>query len=140
MKLWLDNTVFAIALCGPLVVGLLGAVDLWRRRTGFGRRGAYWSVALLVTLAVHPLVQYPFLEPLDARRGDALADHATTAGLLGMTSSCVERLLGSPSYRNDRSLTAMTWGYKQVPGYWLGSHFQVFFEDGKVVGYEPNDD
>ncbi|MBL7983917.1 MAG: hypothetical protein JNM91_02915 [Flavobacteriales bacterium] len=48
-------------------------------------------------------------------------------------------LLGAPSRVRDYGGT-LTWEYKQIPGYWFGSHFQVFFRAGVVYGVEPNDD
>ncbi|MBK7944432.1 MAG: hypothetical protein IPJ85_03560 [Flavobacteriales bacterium] len=85
--------------------------------------------------------QYLLLEPFDNRRGSELAQHAHESRLIGSTQSRVRAFLGEPSRIKEYAPGALTWEYKQLPGYWFGSHFQVFFgTTGLVEGFEANDD
>lgn len=58
---------------------------------------------------------------------------------MGRTEAEVLAVLGEPSSRRP-SGTGMEWRYHVLPFYWVGSHGQVFFADGRVTGYEANDD
>ncbi|MBP6642485.1 MAG: hypothetical protein KA186_05325 [Flavobacteriales bacterium] len=94
----------------------------------------------VVAMLVDPISQAIILEPLDNRRGAAMAKRAHAAGIIGMDHDQVRALLGEPSRVQYFSGYEPTWEYKQVPGYWSGSHFQVFFKSGVVYSVEPNDD
>jgi hypothetical protein len=134
------DAVFLLAMAAPLFAGLWLVLTLCRQRTRDWRRAGWCSVALLATLACHPLVQLWVLEPYDEQRGLALSARATEGGLVGMAPAEVRGLLGEPTYVSQLDHDTTCWGYKQLPGYWLGSHFQVFIQRRSVTGFEANDD
>jgi hypothetical protein len=94
------------------------------------------------------------LEGLDRRRGRELDQLARDVGIVGMRPQAVRALLGKPAavWRDYPRIEDATgrivrefhpytaWEYKQLPGYWIGSHFQVFFREGAVSNVEANDD
>jgi hypothetical protein len=123
----------------PLAAGVLLIVQVRKHRRLFAL--PVWGAIFGVVLAtlVNPLTQVLILEDLDTSRGSDLARQAREAGLVGMNMNQVSRLFGTPEGVLDNAVDS-TWEYKQLPGYWFGSHFQVFFESGQVVGFEPNDD
>lgn len=136
----ISNAVFFLVMAAPLIAGTLLVLTVARRRSRTSARVVWCSVALLAALAFNPLFQYLVLEPYDQQRGLALAAHASSASLLGMAATDARGLFGEPSYVWQLDSDTTCWGYKQLPGYWLGSHFQVFLEDQAVVGFEANDD
>jgi len=135
-----DNAMFLLVMGAPLFAGTWLVLTLSRKRSRSWRRVGWCSVALLATLACHPLVQLSVLEPFDEQQGAALAAQATEWGLVGMAPAEVRSLLGEPTYVSQLDHDTTCWGYKQLPGYWFGSHFQVFIARQSVTGFEANDD
>ncbi|MBK9514232.1 MAG: hypothetical protein IPO05_11560 [Flavobacteriales bacterium] len=123
------------------IVPLLFLVKALRDRTCRGAGPVrLWVGILVVFVLVDPVTQVFLLEPVDNRRGAAMARMTHAAGIIGMDHTQVRELLGEPTRVHHYQGYEPTWEYKQVPGYWSGSHFQVFFTDGRVHGVEPNDD
>ena len=135
----LHDTVFAMALVAPVVAVALFVLSL-RRRSRTRRRIAWCAAFLVATVAVNPIAQFFFLEPFDAHRGHVLASEASNSGLVGMNAEQARAMLGTPDSVHHFESGTTLWAYKQVPGYWLGSSFQVFFRDNAVTGFEANDD
>jgi hypothetical protein len=69
-----------------------------------------------------------------------MAREARDAGIIGMNASEVHALLGEPDWVESYRAGALTWEYKQLPGYWMSSRLQVHFEGDHVAVVEPNDD
>lgn len=130
---------FLVALVAPVAsLGLL--VSALRPRVRTRRRVAVCVAVLLATLIAHPFAQIPVLEPFDERRGEVLTAKVHAAQLVGMTGEQARSLLGEPSAVHHLESGTTIWAYKQLPGYWLGSAFQVFVRDEFVTGFEANDD
>jgi hypothetical protein len=140
VDLTVANFFFLACFIAPAFVAVALLVSAFRSRSRTTRRIVSLFSLLLVTLAAHPVAQFWVLEPLDQRRGNAMKHQADDSDLVGKTRSEVRATLGSPSVEYSSTPGRETWEYKQVTGYWLGSHFQVFFEQDTVYGYEPNDD
>jgi len=138
LETFLHESAFVVALLAPLAAAALLVLAM-RRRVRTRRRVAVCAAVLLATLTAHPITQLPVLEPLDEQRGHALAAKASAAQLVGMTDEQARALLGTPRSVHHSDGTTL-WAYKQLPGYWLGSSFQVFLRDEAVTGFEANDD
>ena len=104
---------------------------------------------LIFTLLVNPVAQVFIFERLDTERNNSYAETARRVGIIGKTPAQIISLFGKPegisSYgpfeQDGKWMKGYTcWEYKPLPGYWLGSHFQVFFTDGIVSSFEANDD
>ena len=119
-------------LVGGFVVALASAIALTVLAKGRERLVAFLS---LVLSAAHPLQQPIFLEDLDTYLNDRLRDRAEGCQIVGKSREDLLRIFGTPS-----STRANTWEYQPLPLYWMGSRFQVFFENGVVRGFEANDD
>jgi hypothetical protein len=95
-----------------------------------------------------------FLESLDTYYNYRMRDKAEAQHIVGKTPAEVTQMLGRPIREwtespkvIDRSgkvtwegKTYTGWEYQPLPYYWCGSRFQVFFVNGKVDGFEANDD
>lgn len=124
----------------PLLVALYFLVSAFRKRHRIGQRRTWvWASVFILVLLSNPFSQPFLLEGYDSARGAAMARRGHRAGIIGMDQEQVRKLLGEPTRIRDYSGTP-TWEYKQVPGYWMSSYFQVFFKAGKVYGIEANDD
>ena len=121
-----------IALVGGFVVALASAITLTVLAKGWERFIAFLA---LVIIAAHPLQQPIFLENLDTYMNYRLRDRAESFQIVGKSKEDIRRIFGTPS-----STSANTWEYQPLPIYWMGSRFQVFFENGVVRGFEANDD
>lgn len=132
---------FYTVMCAPFIaLGCLIAAQLHRETLG-PVPAAISGILFLLALLTNPISQYLLLEPFDNRRGSELAQHAHESRLIGSTQSRVRAFLGEPSRIKEYTPDRFTWEYKQLPGYWFGSHFQVFFgATGLVEGFETNDD
>jgi len=139
MEYTVYDAAFTIALVAPMVTAALFFLSL-RRRNRTRRRVASCAALLAATVAVNPVAQAFFLEPFDAHRGHLLASEASCSGLVGMSAEQVRARLGTPDTVHHFKSGEILWAYKQLPGYWLGSSFQVFFRDNAVSGFEANDD
>lgn len=139
MERILHDTAFTLALVAPVVAVALFVLSL-RPRGRTRRRIALSAAFLVATVAVNPIAQVFFLEPFDAHRGDVLASEASNAGLVGMSAEQARATLGEPDSVSYIESGTTLWAYKQLPGYWLGSSFQVFLRDDAVTGFEANDD
>lgn len=124
----------------PFVLALVFlCATLWFQHPKAFRAGKIWALIGLAALPVNPISQIPLFEWMDNLRGSSMAQRARTAGMIGMDPDQVRELMGEPSnvgYYNE----TLTWEYKQIPFYWLGSNFQVFFRAGVVHNVEANDD
>lgn len=139
LEAFLYEVAFLVALVAPLAAAGLLAFAM-RRRARTRRRVAVCVAVLLATLAAHPIAQFPVLEPFDEHRGHVLAAKANAAQLVGMTGEQARALLGTPNSVHHFASGTTLWAYKQLPGYWFGSSFQVFVRDKAVTGFEANDD
>ncbi len=132
--------IFLIALVLPvLVAAFLVKALIERRQHNGNRKLKTWAVVMVLALLWNPVFQVFILEPLDNMRGASFRNRASAAGIIGMDDTQVRSLLGEPS-RIQCDSDVLTWEYKQIPGYWFGSYFQVFFRSGVVYGVEANDD
>jgi len=144
LVLTIKNALFLSALILPVVPALLLVTSV--KRNGIQYRRNLLIVGLFcISLAFNPLVQAFILEPLDTKRNYDYAKRAQHAALLGKNPSQVEAIFGNPEYTWTQSPSSgetgyICWEYKPLPGYWLGSHFQIFFVNGKVRNFEANDD
>lgn len=144
---------YFLALIAPMVpVAYLVIVRL--RKGEWHKPRLFWVISLLATLAINPIVQIPLLEPYDTAANERWSSRAEAADLLGKTRDEVRNELGDPlfmSQENSRILDSNgrearafepyeLWEYKPLPGYWLGSHFQVVFKNGRASAFEANDD
>jgi hypothetical protein len=134
----LYQVLFAVALVAPVFPGLCVVFSVVRSRH-LGRTLA-WAVVFVGTLVANPLAQVWLLESTDWDRGLAMAQQAKEQSIKGMGPAEVRKIHGDPSYTYLLGTGTLVWGYKQVPGYWLGSHFQVFLEQDVVTGFQANDD
>jgi hypothetical protein len=131
---------FGIAVFAPLVALVFLSISLWQlHRSGYNPI-KFWGLIFILTLLINPFSQVFLLEHLDSMRGRALADRAQAAGIIGMDRDQVRALLGEPSETPDYGTGEPQWNYKQMPGYWFGSNFQVFFRSNIVHSIEANDD
>lgn len=137
---FLTNVVFAIAVFAPFVALVFLSIALWQRDRLGNSPIKMWAGIFVLTLLVNPFSQYFLFERFDNMRGRALAERARAAGIVGMDREQVRALLGEPSQTKDYGTGEPQWNYKQIPGYWFGSNFQVFFKSGIVYGIEANDD
>lgn len=131
--------IFLLALFLPILVAAFLVKALYERHRRGNRPLKLWAMIMVLAILWNPIGQAFMLEPLDNMRGAALNKQSHMAGIIGMDEDRVRALFGEPS----RVLVypgVTTWEYKQIPGYWLGSYFQVFFKSGAVYGVEPNDD
>ena len=144
MLAWSELGILALAyfalVVAPLGAGVFVVLSVRKHRR-------LWAPSVLASLAgvclailINPISQVLVLEGLDTARGAKLVGRAREAGLVGKGMDDVVRLYGTPAGVAEYSPGTTTWEYKQLPGYWMGSYFQVFIESGKVVGFEPNDD
>lgn len=132
--------IFLLALFLPvLVAAFLVKVLIERRQHSGNHKVKTWTVVMVLALLWNPFAQAIILEPLDSMWGVAMSNRASAAGIIGMDETQVRSLLGEPSKVRYYS-NVLTWEYKQIPGYWFGSYFQVFFRSGVVYGIEANDD
>jgi len=132
--------IFLIALFLPALVAVfLVKVLIERRQHSGNHKVKTWTVIMVLAFLWNPIAQAIILEPLDNMRGASIRNRASAAGIIGMDETQVRSFLGEPSrirYYSD----VLTWEYKQIPGYWFSSYFQVFFRSGVVYGIEANDD
>ncbi len=135
----LTDLCFLVALFAPIGTALCLTTSFLLGHQPPSRPIKLWSVAFLLSLLMNPVVQLFLLEPLDNLRGDTFRRRASEAGIIGMDQEQVRALFDEPDKRGEcKDVT--TWEYKQLPGYWFGSNFQIFFRSGRVYGTEPNDD
>ena len=131
---------FIILTFLPIVVALVFLCSArWERRPNTSLSGKIWPVIAVAGLLVNPFSQAFLLEGMDNLRGRSMANQAHAEGIIGMKEYQVQELMGEPSRVWQYNAT-LTWEYKQIPGYWFGSYFQVFFSGGVVYGVEANDD
>jgi len=140
VEITLRDFLLMACLVAPAFFAVALAVLCLRKRSRQARRVFPLVAAGLLSVAFNPIAQFFFLEPLDERCGNAMAEQARDADLLGKTQSAVVAALGTPDCEYSRAPDRRTWEYKQVPGYWVGSHFKVFFQDGTVHFFDPNND
>jgi hypothetical protein len=133
-QLWSTWFFLAAILPVPLLLPFLSS----RFRTSTFRKA--WLAIVVLSVLANPLLQRVYLEGLDSSRGQAFQARALSLGLVGSSSERALAAFGKPSYTWPLSSGSTIWGYKQVPGYWLGSHFQVSVRDGIITSIEPNDD
>jgi len=108
-----------------------------------------------VAFLINPISQMWYLEGIDTKLNYKLGDKAREMKIIGKTKKEVREIFGYPLHaeayhpivRNENggfeeSKEKYTmWEYYPVLFYWLGSCLQIFFnEEGKVIGYDVNDD
>jgi hypothetical protein len=133
------------------IVASFAAITLAARGV---RQRRYLALLCPLVILANPLQQPIFLESLDTHVNCRMRDRADQLQIIGKTPGQVRRLLGK-AHRvrtgaprttdlagnvTREGETSTTWEYKPLPMYWLGSHFQVFFVDGRVKYHEANDD
>jgi hypothetical protein len=139
------------------LVGLV-AFTLRCRTTYIPRHKVALIGSFTVALALNPWFQVlflgPILEPLDDRLNYAFRDHVAQLDIVGKTPEDILALVGKPGSdwtdtpqmldgKGNVTWTGETyraWEYHQLPLYWFGSKFQIFFKDGRVSNWEANDD
>ena len=98
------------------------------KHTSYHRPLTPLVLSLIIALAVLPIV--PLLFFVKAWRERAHRG-------IGMDHAQVRELLGDPSRVQHYQGYEPTWEYKQLRGYWSGSHFQVFFIAVACTGWNP---
>jgi hypothetical protein len=123
-----------------LIIGFILALitSFFLFRQGMKRKYLLLLCPLLVL--ANPLQQVLYLEPLDTYLNNQLWDKAKEHHVIGMNLKQVVKIFGNPDNVRMHGAQNRIWEYKPLPGYWMGSHFQIFFIDEKVTGYEANDD
>jgi hypothetical protein len=142
------SVVFYVALLLPIAGVIVGILTM--KKFGlFSWKNLGALSFLIFTFLVNPVMQVFFFEKLDTDRNNSYAEKARQAGIIGKSTAQITSLFGRPesisSYgsfeQNGKLMEGYTcWEYKPLPGYWLGSHFQVFFRNGIVSSFEANDD
>jgi hypothetical protein len=139
-EVWILTLAYLALIVAPLGAGVSAVLALRKHRRLWTPSVMASLAGIFVAILMNPISQVLVLEGFDTARGAELARKAQAAGLVGLGMDKVVKLYGSPLGGAEYSPGTMTWEYKQLPGYWMGSHFQIFFKSGKVVGFEPNDD
>ena len=118
------------------IIALITSFFLFRQ----GMKRKYLLLLCPVLVFANPLQQVLYLEPLDTYLNNQLWDKAKGLDVIGMNSKQVVKIFGNPDNVRSNGARNRILEYKPLPGYWMGSHFQIFFIDEKVTGYEANDD
>lgn len=139
LTLFLANAILVLGFVGSLISGI---VISWR---GISQK-RYLPSLCLVIVFLNPVQQSIFLEKFDTYMNYRWRDKAIQLKIIGDTPEEIVQIFGRPHIswpgtpiRIDRS-GKDRWDYHVLPYYWFGSKFQVFFKDGRVAGYEANDD
>jgi len=140
VELTLTNFLFLGCLIAPGFLAIVLPISVLRKRSRQPRRIVALCVLCALAFAVNPAAQVLFLEPLDQRRGNEMARRAHGSELLGKTKAEARAVLGSPHGEYSSTPGKTTWEYKQLTGYWLSSHFKVFFDQDVVYYFGPNND
>jgi hypothetical protein len=135
------NLSFAVPLAAvTILVSTLLAWALTRRRSA-RTRWIVRGIALPLFIALNPLSNWIFWEPLNKHLLTAMKMEAERVGLEGKTFTEIRWLFGEPSFVwGPNQEQVVTWNYLRPGWYLLGSKFQVHFRAGVVYGWEPYDD
>jgi hypothetical protein len=118
------------------IISLITSLLLFKQ--GIKKKSLLFLVPVLVF--VNPLQQMIYLEPLDTYLNNQWNAKAKRLKITDMTSEQIVKIFGNPDNIRSLGLGNRTLEYKPLPGYWMGSHFQIFLNNKKVTGYEANDD
>jgi hypothetical protein len=123
-----------------LIIGFIMALTTSFLLFRQGMKSKYLLLLCPVLVLASPLQQVLYLEPIDTYLNNQLRLKAKDLEIVGMRSKQVTEVFGNPDKVRASRGGNRIFEYKPLPGYWMGSHFKIFFIDEKVTGYQANDD
>lgn len=137
---WNLNLGIAVAMAAATAAAIGPLLYIVLRRVRGAKR---WVGAIAVSSAlvvVLPTTQWIVLEPINKHLLAGMNDQARAEGLVGTDAERVRQLFGSPTSAQQVQQGREVWKYRRPWGYLLGSSFEIYFEGGRVVGWEAFDD